>query len=96
MKKSIALAALLLSGCAVTPEYSGIEWEHISHPMAGPPFGPEDEEDALDHVNGYAGWHVGQRGYVEITSGYRLVDEGFYGPDWTGGIRVGVKIHGQR
>src|SRR5688572_10945934 len=71
------------NGVTALPGYSGIEIEHISHPLAGFPFGPANEEDALSHLNGFVGWTKG-RMYSEVTLGYSLADSGFYGPRLTG------------
>lgn len=97
MKKqlAIALAALQLAGCMTLPDYAGSEIEHISHPFAGPPFGPPDEEDTLNHLKGFAGWRKG-RCYAELFVGYRLNDGGFYGPKLTGGGSFGVMFKGER
>lgn len=91
------LVVSFATGCStLKPDYSYAQWEHISHPAVGPPFGPRSEEDSLDHTEGCGGYHVGSRGFVEVCTGYRLRDGGFYGPDWTGGIKAGIKIHGDR
>ena len=96
MRNMLILSAALLSGCAsITPHYSSTEWEHVSHPAVGPPFGPRSEEDSLDQLNLVMGWKY-KRCYAEITTGYRLTDGGFYGPNWTGGVRAGVMLYGSK
>jgi len=93
MKTAIVLAsALLLCACAaVKPDSARAEWEHVSHPLAGPPFGPPSEEDALDQLNLMLHW---QRGawFAESGLGYKLADEGMYGPRLTFTSRVGREI----
>lgn len=94
---SVLTAALALTGCAsLTPDYTGLEYEHQSHPWVGPPFSPQSDEDYLDVLQGVAGYKIGSRGYLEIMTGRSLTNGGFYGPDWTGGIRAGALITGQR
>ncbi len=67
------------------------EYEHVSHPFAGFPFGAKDEEDAL-HTIGTVGRCSMGRGYVELGTGYKLREAGFYGPELTGTVRVGVEL----
>lgn len=86
------IAALALSACST---YKA-EWQHISHPFAGPPFGPTSEEDSLDHIQvcGVRRYAFNQwtQAYAESCVGYVLADGGFYGPNLTGGVRVGIEI----
>mgnify|MGYP001576052124 CR=1 FL=1 len=77
-----------MSGCA---NYASIELAHSSHPLDGPPFGPRNEEDSLDRLNVCLGRE--QNGwYVDSCVGYRYVDGGFYGSNFTFDGRVGRKF----
>lgn len=69
----------------------GTEYEHVSHPLAGWPQGDRDEEDALHQLNGIGRCEMG-RGYVEGGVGWKVRNGGFYGPEMTGTIRVGVRL----
>lgn len=96
MKRILVLTMCLMStGCALTNHCDRtsirLEYEHVSHPLAGRPFGPEREEDSLNHVGPIGRCDVG-RVYTELTLGYKLADGGFYGPKLTGGVRVGVEL----
>jgi hypothetical protein len=90
--RALALTCLLaLGGC------TGLraEYEHISHPMAGPPFGPRSEEDSLNQVNlcavrATAGLRYSVFG--ETCLGVKLADGGFYGPELTSTVRIGVEF----
>lgn len=82
------LFALAMAGCA---NYATVELDHTSHPLAGPPFGPETEEDSLDRINGcigreHAGW------FAEGCLGYKYVYAGFVGPRLTFDGRIGRKF----
>lgn len=90
MKGLILIAAYALSGCANT-QYRA-EWEHVSHPFAGEPFGPSSEEDWLDQLNVCSQKRYG-RIYGDACLGYRVNDGGFYGPRLTGSVRVGVLLN---
>ena len=87
----LAVAIATCTGCtSMTAEY-----EHISHPFAGWPFGPQSEEDTLDQLN----LCLVKRGdgdrfavYGASCLGYRLTDGGFYGPSLTGGFKAGVEF----
>lgn len=85
--RTLLACLVLLSGCSSLR----VEYQHVSHPFAGPPFGPQTEEDWLDTANIVA---RRQRGpfYTEAVLGYRLTDGGFYGPRLTGELRVGVEL----
>lgn len=86
--KTLLLASLLLTGCATYR----VEYEHVSHPLAGEPFGPQSEEDTLDQIN-LCGQKRYGRLYGDACLGYRLFDDGFYGPNLTGSVRVGVMLN---
>lgn len=72
------------------------EYEHVSHPLAGWPFGPANEEDTLDVINAclVRSVQVSERvrSFGESCLGYRLTDGGFYGPELTGGFRAGFEF----
>lgn len=92
MSKSIlALLAVALTGCSSVR----VEWEHVSHPFAGPPFGPQSEEDSLDTLNVITRKEAG-RVYIETGLGYKLGDGGFYGPGLTFTSRIGVELGDRR
>ena len=82
-------ALVWLTGCTSVKA----EYEHISHPFAGPPFGPQSEEDWIDHVQLCAVKRAG-RAYSEACAGYLLTDGGFHGPRLTGGVRMGIEFGG--
>lgn len=85
LRTFLVIASLAAAGCA--PHAIRAEYEHISHPLAGPPFGPRSEEDALDHLAILARWHF-ELVTVDVGLGYKLVDGGMYGPKCTGIVRV--------
>ena len=88
----LTLILLLSSACAVIPEGGRLGWSHISHPFAGPPFGPTNEEDSLDTIEMTGAWYGPKNTYVEIGLGYKLSDGGFYGPKLTGIVRAGIEF----
>lgn len=92
----LGLTVLALGGCASVGRMCdeagvGLEYEHVSHPFAGYPFGEAVEEDAL-HTAGVVGRCSMGRTYLEGGMGYKVRDGGFYGPDLTGVVRVGVTL----
>jgi hypothetical protein len=87
VKTILLVAALLFTGCASVRA----EWEHTSHPFAGPPFGPTNEEDNLDTINIIGRRQMGHA-YVEMGVGYKLADGGFDGPELTFTSRFGVEL----
>ncbi len=88
MKTALLAACLIaLQGCT----YLSAEMQHVSHPLAGPPFGPKTEEDSLNTVNACAG-RERQGWYVEQCLGYKLTDGGVYGPKLTYEARFGKRI----
>lgn len=86
----LALGFLSMGGCA----YTRVELEHVSHPFAGPPFGPPNQEDSLNQINYCKGTNNGTW-YVENCLGYKFMQGGFYGPDLTYTGRIGLQW-GQR
>ena len=84
--KYIALLAIFLSGCTSV----SAEWIHVSHPLLGPPFGPMNEEDTLDVLQGCARRDMGPV-YVEMCLGQQLADSGFYGDGFIYTGRFGIK-----
>lgn len=90
------LVALLATGCSsLLPNAARVEIEHVSHPMAGPPFGPRNEEDALSQLNILVRWQQ-SAWYAESGLGYKLEDSGMYGPRLTFTARVGREIRFDR
>lgn len=76
-KLIVAILPLLLSGCVLTaPQHVAAEWHHASFPLAGQPFGPKEEEDALDTLGLAARWEFG-RVYFDAGLGHRVRDAGF-------------------
>ena len=88
MKLAIIGVAVALTGCAHFDSIR-LEEEHVSHPFAGPPFGPPNEEDCLDHVVLLGRYVFEHNLYVDMGLGYKYVDEGLYGPKLSGTVRVG-------
>lgn len=97
MKRIILIFGLgLVSGCSVIGGLCdeakvSVEYTHISHPFAGAPFGPAVEEDAV-HTAGPIGRCERGRGYVEVGTGWKLRQGGFYGPDLTGTLNIGMTL----
>lgn len=83
------LIALAMVSC--TPNLIRLEAEHVSHPFAGWPFGPADEESQLTQVNALAEWQEGPW-YASAGLGYKVWRRNpydFAGPRLTGSVRVG-------
>jgi hypothetical protein len=94
MKTLALLIALSMTGCAVIPDSTRLELEHVSHPLAGWPVSANNTEDGLSQVNLIGHWQSG-RVYVEQGLGYNLQGEnggGFYGPGLTYTGRIGVQF----
>jgi hypothetical protein len=94
MKTLALLIALSMTGCAVIPDSTRLELEHVSHPLAGWPVSANNTEDGLSQVNLIGHWQSG-RVYVEQGLGYNLQGEnggGFYGPELTYTGRIGVML----
>lgn len=87
----LAAAALALSGCMSMPDRVDAGWEHNSHPLLGPPFGPKNEEDWLDTLGLRCSWHK-DRYYLELGLSQQLTDSGFYGDGFIFTSRVGVTL----
>lgn len=86
----LALAACLALSACVAPTLR-IEAEHISHPMAGWPVGPADEEAQITQMSALLHW---QRGpwYASVGVGVKVYEKtpwDFVGPDMTGTVRIG-------
>lgn len=98
MKVSAVIACLILTGCSTVPfcEKQSVrsEYEHISHLTAGPPFGPQSEEDWIDQFS-IIGRCTNGRAYAEMGFGYILTNGGFHGPDETFTGRVGYYLLGE-
>src|SRR5688500_596801 len=59
----LTVAALLaLQACAVGPAPTTCfaNFDHLSHPLLGPPFGPSTEEGTLDSVGTTCRWEKGR------------------------------------
>ena len=84
------LIAWALSGCATTVR---VEAEHISHPFAGWPVGPKDQEDGVSVANVLLEWGNASQGpYLDLGLGQNLQGAdggGFYGPSLTAVARAG-------
>jgi hypothetical protein len=94
MKTLALLIALSMTGCAVIPDSTRLELEHVSHPLAGWPVSANNTEDGLSQVNLIGHWQSG-RVYVEQGLGYNLQGEGgggFGGPSLTYTGRIGVLL----
>lgn len=69
---TVLFALVCLSGCCtLKPDSAGIEYAHISHPLQGFPFGPNDEEATLDTVQIATRKNFGNV-YIEQALGYRF------------------------
>ena len=87
---ALGLVVLSMTGCATVR----IEAEHISHPGAGWPFGPCDEEAQITQLNALLHW---QRNgwYADAGVGVKVYERsqwGFVGPSVTGTVRVGYEL----
>lgn len=81
----VLVGVVLLSQCmgcsALVPdEIRPLSLSHVSHPSAGYPTGPANEEDTLDTlgsaiVHKWGHWHI----YNRLA--FKLRDGGVYGPD---------------
>jgi|ERR1044072_80997 hypothetical protein len=95
--RALAVAILgALTGCSVIgrmcdEKQVALQYTHVSHPFAGWPFGEKDEEDAV-HTVGPVGRCTHGRSYVDIGVGYKVREAGFYGPEVTGTVNVGITL----
>lgn len=89
---AVCVLALLATGCAnLTPV---LEVEHISHPGAGWPVGPADEEAQLTQGNALVRYRKGGL-YIDAGIGVKLYEKSqldFVGPRVTGTVRVGYEF----
>lgn len=90
LKSTAGVSALLLLTACATPALR-VEVDHISHPMAGWPCGPANEEAQLTQLNALLHW---QRGgwYADAGIGWKLAEKtqwDFVGPKLTGTVRIG-------
>lgn len=88
MMRTLLICSMLivLSACSTV----SAEWQHISHPLLGPPFGPRNEEDTLDVLQ-VCGERTHGKFFIEMCLGHRLVDGGFYGDNFIYTGRFGVR-----
>jgi len=91
MKSLVIIAAIALTGCVSMPDRIDAGYMHVSHPLLGPPFGPENEEDWLDVLELRTAWHK-DRYFLEMGLGQQLTDSGFYGDGFIFTSRVGVTL----
>lgn len=92
--RAAILLCLALQGCAIAPDRVSADLEHVSHPGAGWPIGPRNDEDALNQLSVTGRWQSG-RLYVEHGLGVNLAGThggGFYGPAVTYTGRVGIEL----
>lgn len=94
LKRMMAVLALAtLQACAVVPQPKTCfaNYDHVSHPLQGPPFGPPEEEGTIDSVGGTCRW---ERGRVFFESGlsYSWPDSDLYGDDLLFNGRIAYKI----
>lgn len=84
---------IILSGCqTLIPDRGNIEFEHISHPGSGWPFGPSTEEATLTQFAGTLTWET-DIGYLSTGLGYNIDRSGdFYGSRVTGSFRIGKEF----
>lgn len=89
----IAVSALVLQACAVLPAPTTcfVNYDHLSHPLQGPPFGPDTEEGTIDTVGGTCRWEKG-RVFVESGLSYLWPGSDLYGDDLLFNSRVAFKI----
>jgi hypothetical protein len=90
-----ALAALPLTGCITTPPNEVfLSYDHLSHPLLGPPFGPATDEGTLDTVGVTARWVRG-KAFVETGLSYVVPGGDLYGDDFLFNGRVGYRLFGK-
>lgn len=95
--RSVIAASILalLQACAVVPapDTCFANYDHVSHPLLGKPFGPESEEGTIDSVGTTCRWERKQgRVFFESGLSYMWPDSDLYGDDLLFNSRVGVKI----
>ncbi len=87
----VSISTLALSsGCTLITA----EIEHTSHPLAGYPFGPADEEAALNTLNIVFRQDYSNGVYVEQGLGYKICthEYDFVGPKVTYTGRIGITL----
>jgi hypothetical protein len=86
--------AVAMTGCAALPHALRVEAEHVSHPFAGWPCEKQSgSEDELNHVSLIGHWQWGGA-YVDAGVGRKTHGRngsGFYGPSFTGTVRIGYE-----
>jgi hypothetical protein len=81
-------ALLLVSGCAIVPDYIKPEAMHTSHVTQH--FGDTTAQKGWNTVGAYAGWNLPMDGYLEVGDSYafEMVD----GRHEVFNARAGIKI----
>lgn len=87
---TIAGLCASLSGCITVPSINA-ELEHISQPDIGPPF-DNQRELWMDTLHLLASWQTGSL-YTTLGFGYKLTNGLDPKSDWTGTVRIGVKLY---
>lgn len=94
LKRVVALLALAtLQACATVPSPNAcfVNYDHVSHPLQGQPFGPKTEEGTIDSIGGTCRWEKG-RVFIESGLSYMWPDSDLYGDDLLFNSRVAYKI----
>ncbi len=81
----------ILQGCSVAPIICFMNYDHVSHPLLGVPFGPETEEGTIDSIGTTCRWDHG-RVFLESGLSYMIPDSDLYGDDFLFNSRIAVKI----
>lgn len=93
--RSVLAAGLLalLQACAIVPAPTACfaNYDHVSHPLRGEPFGPPTEEDALDSLGTTCRWEK-DRLFFESGLSYMWPGSDLYGDDLLFNGRVAYKI----
>ena len=99
MKRALLLSVLVLPGCvSLAPDAIRPNIQHISHPLAGRPFGPKEEEDCYQAAGASLIWQRGNL-YIEQGLARKIATancDGFYGPKLSYSGQIGYTIHFKR
>jgi hypothetical protein len=93
----VTALAIAQTACITTkPDEVFISYDHISHPLQGPPFGPVADEGTLDSTGITARWVRG-RYFAEAGVSYPWwPSAGLWGDNFLFNGRVGVTIWGDK